>query len=186
MLLSVIDLFSQSIINSAKRDEFNSKTNYLDTVIEYKYFSGNAIKQKEIMYETKSTIEDSISSFLIYIKIEKYWKNGFLKKEDFFDKGLVLKEIYYDKKGQKSYEYIYEYDKPEAQDIYINEKKLKSHFSNSQTILMYLNGKLWVKKQYKENKKHGVWEYYDHNTGALKKTVTYDKGEKVSVNKLEL
>ena len=79
LLLFFILIFSFLGISQSKSKEISRKelletstTN--DTTIECIYFGNGTIKTKEILRKANSTVEEEVSSFLIYIKYENIEK----------------------------------------------------------------------------------------------------------------
>ena len=177
-VLISVNGFSQTTRKKVTRKEFLHTAVSLDTVTTTNYYPDSTIKEINTYYNSKNTAFNTNSVYQFYIKTEKYWPNGIVKQESIFDNGLAIKSILYNKQGQKSVEEIFEYKNPDDCIFTLDNQGILSKNLNTFTQLTYSHGKMYTKKYYKNNKRHGVWSFYDHKTGMLEKTITYNEGKK--------
>ena len=101
---------------------------------------------------------------------EEYHKNGRIKWKQIFKNGipLGLGERYYKNGNLECKSYIYK-----------NDGTMKDYTGNSKYY--YENGQLLQKKNYKDGKRHGLWEYY-YRHGQLKWQHKYKQGKKYGLD----
>ena len=175
--------FSLSKNNSTtiSRGDYVDQLTFIDTIINTIYYNNGNIKKIELMDNILKSNGNGIPNYYPFIKVIKYRKNGMLRREKSYDKGIILHELSYDRKGRKSVEYIYKYEKP---DEILLHQKANGNITGDNLMeyyfIIYIDGKIASRQRYMNGKRDGVTEVYSLNTGDLKKVKVYKNGKKIS------
>jgi hypothetical protein len=186
ILLSNLSLFSQDINWEISRKDFLNNSKLIDTVIQFYYHTDSTIKEKRVLQETEHN-DKSITSVkhLFLMKRYLYNKDGHLIQEGHYNKGLYLKGFTYDQNGLISTEETFNYNNPDECFFNLKYELLFSKQFKLTTQLAYENGNISHKFFYKNHKREGNWEYYDKQTGKLKKIKRYSNGKRILIEKFE-
>jgi antitoxin component YwqK of YwqJK toxin-antitoxin module len=147
------------------------------TVTELKHSNG-ALYVRRKSYKRWTTFNGVKFQSNPSIKREYFRKDGTRKHTINFGLGGLKDDISYDKEGRLKKEFIYFPDETERKAIKLKGSDVLTLFGLDYDLKHYFEGRLVIKKSYRNKKKHGAWEYYDKYSGELIKKVEYENGKK--------
>jgi antitoxin component YwqK of YwqJK toxin-antitoxin module len=164
--------------------EFFDNSTPVDTIIRQKFHGNGLISQEEIIWRIYN--ENFGDTLLWYLERKFVRPTGQIKQHITYTLDVVT-ETFYDKEGTITFESFveYEYKDPNKRIYNIGPRGSLSPICYTKEFINYYNGKIRRKGKTKPTKKDGIWEYYSKETSKLEKTITYDMGKKISMNKLK-
>ncbi len=165
--------------------EFFDSSIPIDTIIRQKFYNDGIVSQQEIIWRLYNKI---FGDTLLWWLDRKFYRNTGQLKSHLIYKPDIVTETMYDKEDIITYKRTtkYEFKDPNKIIYKIGSRGGIKPVYHINEYIKYHKGR--VRRIAKTNgyfKKIGVWEYYNKKTGVLEKTITYDMGKKVAVNKIE-